>query len=738
MIYKLFDLTAPGRPGEPVKDREKFLYLRTLNAVLLRRVRNFDLPKEERDKSKKQLVAFIYGGTPDENGCFKGRKENYSQKLVADYDKIPDEYMPTIEQRVKELKDRCQILFAERSASCNGVHIVFRGNPQLSVEENLQWLTDQIGIDGVEYDTNCTDAGRVLFSTSNTPEDLWILDDALFEESREVKYADSPMANPPYAPVLSVGKISAPETGTGYPTEYNGIPYARIVEGLLNAFGGIPQEGDRNNTYFKMSCQLLKICDRKADWVFSLIPDFGLSADERWSAVTSASREPHSAVNGILKKVLIGLSADSAKGDCLSADCPPPMPKKLPKLIRLLTKNTPEIYKPAVAQAIFPALASHLYNVKIQYIDGTEHEASLMNVLIAETGAGKSCINLPINLIMEDIVERDKVNREREAAWKKENKKRSQNKDKESRPEDLVIQHVQPDMTNAAFIQRMKEADGHFLYTRMNEIEQLLKLGSGVSKDAWSTIIRLAFDQDGEYGAERVGDQSVCETVDVRFNFNASTTPGTAKSFFRNHLVNGTLQRLNVCTIPPQPIGSEMPKYGNHDVREELKPYIDRLNNASGKFSVKSVLDFTKELYDGTRVDCIDRQDNVYQNFTYRGLKIAHTKASVLYIAEGCGRFTQEMKEFIRWSLDYDLWCKMHFFGEDVRSASSHDNYEVKRKGPKSLHECLPTEFTVDELKKLVSEKNAETSAPKLIKAWKYRKLILPVDGKKDTYRKVG
>lgn len=681
-------------------------------------------------KPKLGSPLIIYGGIPDENDCFKGRKENYSQKLLADYDEIPDEYMPTIEQRVKELKDRCQILFAERSASCNGVHIVFRGNPQLSVEENLQWLTDQIGIDGVKYDTTCTDAGRVLYGTSNEEDDLWILEDALFEESREVKYPESTVVKTVTEVPCVPANISQP-TGTAYPTEYNGIPYARIVEGLLNAFGGTPQVGDRNNTYFKMSCQLLKICDRKADWVYSLIPDFGLSADERWSAVTSASREPHSAVNGILKRVLIGLSADSAKGDCLSADCPPTMPKKLPKLIRLLTKNTPEIYKPTVAMAVFPALAAHLYNVSLHYIDGHDYEASLMNVVIAETSAGKSCVNQPINAIMADIEERDFWSREKLSAWAEENRRRGQNKDKKPRPK-VVIQWVQPDMTNAAFIQRMKDAAGYFLYSSMNEIEQLQKLSTGASKDAWATIIRLAFDQDAKYGAERVSDLAVSEVVNVRYNWNASTTPGTAKRFFASHLTNGTLQRLNVCTIPPREIGSEIPKYGNHDITEELKPYIERLTGASGKIDVKSVFDYTKELEKEQKAESIDLQDKVYENFMFRALRQAFTRAMVLYIAEG-SKFTQEMKEFMRWSLDYDLWCKMHFFGEDVRRVFAQDNYVAPKKGSKTLRDLLPQEFTIEDVKKL----NTKDSAG-LLKKWKQRNQIVPVNDKKDTYRKVG
>lgn len=732
-VYKT-SIKVAGRPATPVTDRETFLRMREETKKALEDVR---AGKEER---KKDLVTFVYGALPNDDGTLK-EATRVSSTIGMDGDHIPDETMPTVEQRVKELKDRCRILFAERSPRGHGVHIVFERNPELTTEENLQWMTEQLGIEGVEYDKGAKDLARVFFGTSNDPEDLWILDDRLFEV-REVPNVEKVEAIPPRHVNQQIVVADAVPTKTTplFPADYNGTPYAYIVEELEAQYGGAPQVGDRNNTILKMASDLAQICDRNPEWIFSILPDYGLSSQEVMTTIRSACSYDHKMYFSLKLRKAIKRAKQRVGGTDEEFDsCPPPMPEKLPGLVKLLLGKTPEAYRPAVAHAVFPALASHLFNVRFKYIDNQYHEATLMNVLMAETGAGKSCIDKPIQYIMEDIVESDSYNRERESQWKRENRKKGANKDKEKRPDGLVIQYVQPDMTNAAFIMRTKEAEGHFLYTKANEIEAFDRL-SGGTKGAQFTIMCNAFDYDNSYGAERVGNDSVSETVCVRFNFNACTTFQGGKTYFRTQLIKGALNRINFCTIPKLPIGSEMPIYGVYDdkFRQKLKPYIDRLKKAEGEVSSKSVSDFAKLLSEELRDESVERDDVVYENFSYRANVIAFLKAMVLYIAEGNGKFTNEMKNFVRWSLHYDLWCKMQFFGEDVRKAMEQDHFEVSKRGQKGVLDYLPSEFTEEEIvRERIRLGMNQGPLPNLLRTWKSRKKIEPVEGKEKTYRKL-
>lgn len=418
-------------------------------------------------------------------------------------------------------------------------------------------------------------------------------------------------------------------------------------------------------------------------------------------------------------------------------NCPPPMPKQLPKLIELLISNTPDIYKPAVAHAVFPALAAHLYDTRFRYIDNEEHEATLMNVLMAGTGAGKSCINKPIEYIMEDIRLRDELNREAEAEWKAQNRSKGSNKDKDKRPDDLIIQYVMPDMTNAAFIQRTKDANEHFLYSKINEIEHIERLSSGVDKKAHFTIMCYAFDQDNRYGTERVGTESVSETVKVRYNWNAATTIHKGKAFFKPVLTGGPISRINFCTIPEQPIGAAMPRYGKYDntFREKLRPYIDRLNQASGLIECDEALDLAIQLDYENKEYAIEKQDRVYDNLSHRANVIAYLKAMVLYVASG--EWEECMSDFIRWSEQYDMWCKMQFFGEEIAGMmEQNDSYSVSKAGRKSMLSSLPVIFTVEDLLR-VHPSGDNRKATRLLSAWKSKGYIELADQKSGTFRKL-
>ena len=406
-------------------------------------------------------------------------------------------------------------------------------------------------------------------------------------------------------------------------------------------------------------------------------------------------------------------------------ETPPEMPKKLPRLIQLLLSRTPDIYKPAVAHAVFPALAAHLYKVKFRYIDNVLHEATLMNVLMAGTGAGKDCISQPINYIMADIRKRDAENLERERQWKQEVNSKGANKDKRQRPEGLIIQEVDPDMTNPAFVLRMSEADGHFLYTKMNEIDQFDALrGSGKGGQQFQ-IMCLAFDPGNRYGQTRVGAQSVTEKVCIRFNWNASTTIAKGQRYFRNVLTDGPISRINFCTIPEREIGAEMPVYGTYDAafEEELRPYIERLTKAVGEIECPQAFRLAHQTKEENAEFARLSQSRVFENLSFRGNVIAWLKGCLLYVANDY-KWDKTIEDFVRWSLQYDMWCKMQFFAEAIESADSVD-LKPKR-GPKNLLELLPEEFTVQDAIKIRRDQGLDAKGVhNMIYVWKNRGYIL-------------
>ena len=371
---------------------------------------------------------------------------------------------------------------------------------------------------------------------------------------------------------------------------------------------------------------------------------------------------------------------------------PPPMPEHLPKLVELLLSKTPDIYKPAVAHAIFPPLATHLCKTTFKYIDNVEHEATLMCCLLAGTGAGKNCVQMPINMIMEDIRKRDRENLNREKEWKDEVTRKGANKDKRKRPENLIIQEIDADMTNPAFVMRTAEAQGHFLYTSLNEIDQFDALkGQGNQQ---FKIMCLAFDPGNSYGQTRVGTSSITERITIRFNWNASTTVQLGQRYFSKVLTDGPISRINFCTIPEREIGADMPVYGEYDdaFREALRPYIENLCKASGRIDCDEAFALAEKLKEENADFSRMSQNRVFENLSFRGNVIAFLKACVLYVANGC-KWEPEIEEFIRWSESYDLWCKMIFFGTGIAKANEVGEKSSKR-GPANLLQQLPDTFT--------------------------------------------
>ena len=454
-------------------------------------------------------------------------------------------------------------------------------------------------------------------------------------------------------------------------------------------------------------------------------------------------------INATAEKAASGLSGGTVMGDAgyslLAGDCKspgrltgskiqvqsnedeyppaPPMPKKLPKLVELLVSQSPDIYKPAVACAIFPPLATHLWKTRFRYIDNVEHEATLMCCLLAGTGAGKSCVQMPISMIMEDIRKRDMENLQREKEWKEEMMRKGANKDKRKRPDNLIIQEIDADMTNPAFVMRTAEAKEHFLYTSLNEIDQFDAL-RGIGNQHFR-IMCLAFDPGNIYGQTRVGLQSVTERVTIRFNWNASTTIEKGQRYFSKVLTDGPLSRINFCTIPEREIGERVPVYGNYDdqFRKKLKPYIENLCAATGLIECPEAYALADKLSEENADFSQVMQNRIYENFTFRANVIAYLKACVLYVANGY-RWEEEIEDFIRWSERYDLWCKMRFFEEDIRNSAYRGEHSNKR-GPSNLLQALPDMFTEQQV---VDARNAlglpKEGTAHLLATWVYRKYI--------------
>ena len=407
-------------------------------------------------------------------------------------------------------------------------------------------------------------------------------------------------------------------------------------------------------------------------------------------------------------------------------ELPPAMPEQLPSLIRLLVSRTPKIYKPTVAQAVFPSLAAHLYKVKFRYIDNVDHEATLMNVLMAPTGTGKSCINAPINHIMADIRERDRVNMDREREWREQMSTMGTHKYKPTRPKNLVIQDIDPNMTMAAFALRSVEAKGHFLYSQMNEIDQwdtIEGTGRGRNKGLKFRIMCLAFDPNNSFGQTRISPEAVNEHFQIRYNWNACTTVNKGRMYFRKVVNDGPVSRINFCTIPQRVIGASIPQFGTYDEAfdEQLRPYIQHLCKVRDqRVECSEATQLVEQLAAECRDQAILMQDRIYENFTFRALVIAYLKACVLYVANGC-KWEAEMDEFIRWSLKYDLWCKVKFFWDLAKEQQEEAN-RIGERGPKNLLQQLPDEFSWGQVEMARIDNGMDIDGTReMIKTWMKR-----------------
>ena len=533
-----------------------------------------------------------------------------------------------------------------------------------------------------------------------------------------------------------------------FPTEYQGIPYKNLVDKLIVLLGGEPEHGSRNTFIFTLACYLRYLCDDNAAWIKQIIPTFGEEQQRAFSTVDSACnrKQSHRMPSIVRNAIRLVQEADSkAKADGNFddedfGDIHNPesyfynihqMPQKLPKLIKLLISKTPAIYQPAVSQAVFPPLAAHLCQTRFLYIDNVEHEATLMQILCAPTGSGKESISQPINRIMADIRKRDAEQRERERLWKDECNSKGANKDKRERPAGLVIQEVNIDMTNPAFVLRMKEADNHFLYAKINELNLFDALKGKTNQQF--RIMELAFDL-GNYGQDRVGTQSVTETVKVRFNWNACCTPKKCRDYFRRVVTDGPISRISFATIERRPCGSEIPVYGTYDAAfdEELRPYIENLVKARGLVNCPQALRLARKLVEENAEFARLSQNYVFENLSFRANVIAYLKACVLYVANGM-KWEKSIEDFIRWSERYDLWCKLKLFGQMIYEADNDrsDSPKTAPRGPKNMLLLLPDEFTFEDYIKLRRSQGFEDTslhnAKCAINQWIYRNYVVKV-----------
>ena len=717
-VYCVYKGNGGAKMMRPVSSREEYLKLRNggLQVQNVARIRQGD------EGLKSSLVQMNYSCLPNEDGSLKGSKR-MSTTVGMDVDHLSKDEMPVVRERILSRKDELGLLMLEESARGAGYHLVFRRRQELGQEENLKWASDLLE---VVYDKGAKDITRVFFTT--TENELIYLDDAVFEAVAALQCCSSSTQKEPS--LLCTYDAEA---------RYNGVLFRDIIAKYWELFndGKEPVEGDRNVLTFELAVTIRSICGYSLEKLMQVVPNYwakstqkepSLLCTEEWrGTLENALKEPRKGMPYRLRQVLQALRSQQAVKACGGTlTTPPPMPKKLPPLLKLLTKNVPWFYKPAVANAVFPALGAHLHGVKFRYWDNVEHEATFMNVLIGRQSIGKGTIKKPIEYIMEDIKQRDQPNRQREAEWKQKNPGAKQKKD--PRPTDICIQMLIDNLTDAVFNQRIVDANNNgqrFLYTIVDEIEGLKKVTSKGTVDEVGLLIRKAFD-NADAGQERVGADSVSGIAPLRWNFNASTTPPNAKKFFYKMVNDGTVSRLDVSTIISSEDDDTEPILGiyDHTFAAELKPYIDRLEAANGLIACaqgkRLSLDMKQENKDAAKL----YESEAYRVFSYRANVIAWLKGMVLYVAHGY-KWSKEIADFVRWSQQYNLWCKMLYFGQQLEKELREEVEIQRQSGPQNLLELLPDEFTKDQYRQMRQQQGKSGDGESTLRSWQSRGYIV-------------
>ena len=735
-VFEIYKGNGGAKFMRPIHNREE--YLRSRNTDRQRQTLKI---VREKDATRKSLLTQMnYSCLPNADGSLKGSK-SVSRSVGMDIDfKAPDglsaeeqevwmkERMAGVPGMVLAKRDELGLLMLERSAT-KGYHLVFRRREDLTQEGNLRWASQLLG---VEFDERAKDITRVFFTTTADAEELLFLDDEIFDATpaRLIEEAED---------VTPAASVADAHTIVHDPdAKYNGMLFSDIIRKYWELFndGKVPVDGDRNVLTFELAATLRSICGYSLEKMLTVIPNYwmnerGKCSQEDWAewhkTIENALKEPRKGMPYRLKQVLQAMKTQAGVKACGGTlTSPPPMPKKLPPLIKLLTKNVPWFYKPAVASAVFPALGVHLHGVKFRYWDNVEHEPTFMNVLIGGQSIGKGTIKKPIEYIMEDIRQRDQPNRQREAEWKQKNPGAKQKKD--PRPTDICIQMLIDNLTDAVFNQRIVDANNNgqrFVYTIVDEIEGLKKVTSRGTADEVGLLIRKAFD-NSDAGQERVGADSVSGIAPLRWNFNASTTPPNARKFFFKMVNDGTVGRLDVSTIIRNEEDDDTaPILGiyDHKFAAELKPYIDRLEAANGLIecaqSKKLSLDMKQENKDAAK--CYESE--AYRVFSYRANVIAWLKGMVLYVAHGY-KWSREIAEFVRWSQSYNLWCKMLYFGQQLERELREEVEIQRQSGPQNLLELLADEFTKDDYYQMRRQQGRSGNGESTLRVWQTRGYI--------------
>ncbi len=676
------------------------------------------------DSRKASLVQMNYSCLPNDDGTLKGSKR-MSTTVGMDIDHLTAEEMPVVRERILTKKDELGLRMLEESARGMGYHLVFQRRADLDQVGNLKWASELLE---VAYDAQAKDITRVFFTT--TEAELVFLDDAIFEKAEVGGQTEA------------VTVIQCDSSKYDPEARYNGVLFKDIVAKYWELFndGKEPVEGDRNALTFELAVTLRSICGFSLEKMMAVIPNYwrkplsnspegeGIcSAEEEAEfrkTLENALKEPRKGMPYRLKQVLQALKSQQAVKACGGTlTTPPPMPKKLPPLVKLLTKNVPWFYKPAVANAVFPALGVHLHGVKFRYWDNVEHEATFMNILIGRQSIGKGTIKKPIEYIMEDIKQRDQPNRQREAEWKQKNPGAKQKKD--PRPTDICIQMLIDNLTDAVFNQRIVDANNNgqrFIYTIVDEIEGLKKVTSKGTVDEVGLLIRKAFD-NSDAGQERVGADSVSGIAPLRWNFNASTTPPNARKFFFKMVNDGTVSRLDISTIIHSDDDDDTaPILGiyDHQFAAELKPYIDRLEAANGLIECAQAKKLSLEMKQENKDAAKLYESEAYRVFSYRANVIAWLKGMVLYVAHGC-KWSKEIADFVRWTQQYNLWCKMLYFGQQLEKELREEVEIQRQSGPQNLLELLPEEFTKEQYRQMRQQQGKSGDGESTLRQWQSR-----------------
>ena len=741
-VHEIYIGEGGAKFMRPIHTREEYLSRRNTAEQRL----TLKAARQEDERRKNDLIQMNYSCLPNEDGSLKGStKMTTTVGMDIDY-KAPKELsdeekqawlreqMAGVPELVMSKKEELGLLMLERSAT-KGYHLVFKRRPDLSQEENLKWASELLG---VKFDDKAKDITRVFFTTTADGDELLYLDDEIFkieeqgagsEGQEDTLLVRDSKHNIPLAPCPSPLA----------PQEYNGILYSDIVAKYWELFneGKEPVEGDRNVLTFELAVTIRSICGYSLEKMMQVIPNYWKNAQGECSredvaewrkTIENALKEPKKGMPYRLKQVLAALKSTAVVKACGGTlTTPPPMPKRLPPLVKLLTKNVPWFYKAAVANAVFPALGAHLHGVKFRYWDNVEHEATFMNVLIGRQSIGKGTIKKPIEYIMEDIRQRDIPNRQREAEWKQKNPGAKQKKD--PRPTDICIQMLIDNMTDAIFNQRVIDAHNNgqrFIYMILDEIEGLKKVTSKGTVDEVGLLIRKAYD-NAEVGQERYGSDSVSGIAPLRWNFNASTTPPNAKKFLCRMVNDGTLSRLDISTIIRNEDDEDIaPVLGiyNHTFAEELKPYIDRLEAASGLIECPQAKKLSLEMKQENK-DTVNLYDSeAYRVLSYRANVIAWLKGMVLYVAHGY-KWSKEIADFVRWTQQYNLWCKMLYFGQQLEKELREEVEMQRQSGPQNLLELLPDEFSKEQYHLMRQSQGKSGNGDSTLRVWIKRGYII-------------